>query len=141
MGRVWRQKKRKYRCVTSRKHRKKWWNQMTKKERQQLREAKGEIKKLDRVADRYAEIALGIKPRNDIGYSTKSIMKKKADIKDKDNNHNNNNHNNKSKVKSFKARKLITKDWERIWCKFCKHPNPKNLMFCQLCDSNLVRFK
>mmetsp|Transcript_73949 Transcript_73949/g.66565 ORF Transcript_73949/g.66565 Transcript_73949/m.66565 type:complete len:138 (+) Transcript_73949:29-442(+) len=136
MGRVWRQKKRKYRCVTSRKHRKKWWNQMTKRERQQLREAKGETKKLDRVADRYAEIALGIKPKHEIGYSRKSIMKKKAAIEDNDD-----NHNRKSKVKSFKARKLITKDWERIWCEFCKHPNPKNLMFCQLCDSNLKPFK
>lgn len=105
---------------------------MTKRERQQLREAKGETKKLDRVADRYAEIALGIAPKNDIGYSRKSIMKKKADI---DNNEENGD--SKSKVKPLKVRKMITKDWERIWCKFCKHPNPKNLMFCQLCDSNL----
>eukprot|EP01084_Bolivina_argentea_P290896 499806_1 len=133
MGRVWKQKKRKYRCVTSRKHRKKWWNQMTKKERQQLREAKGETKKLDRVADRYAEIALGLNKKKSIGYSQKSIKKMMNDE--------NTNNNKNSKVKRFKARKLITKDWERVWCEFCKHPNPKNLLFCQLCDSNLIPFK
>ena len=137
MGRVWKHKKRKYRCVTSRKHRKKWWNQMTKKERQQLREAKGETKKLDRVADRYAEIALGIKPKNDIGYSQKSMKRKAKENIDNDND----NYNNKSRTKPFKARKIITKDWERVWCEFCKHPNPKNIMFCQLCDSNLNPFK
>ena len=53
--------KRKYRCVTSKRHRKKWWNGMTKKERQQAREAKGYISKLDKLADEYADIALGIK--------------------------------------------------------------------------------
>jgi len=115
---------------------------MTKKEREQLREAKGELKKMDRVADRYAEIALGLnnKKHNEIGYSQKSMKKKAAeqkhgdldDDKDKD---------GKPRVQKFKARKLVTKDWERVWCEFCQHPNPKDLMFCQLCDSNLVRFK
>ena len=55
---------------------------MTKKERQQLREAKGETKRLDKVANRYAEIALGIKPKADIGYSQKSINKKTKSILD-----------------------------------------------------------
>eukprot|EP01084_Bolivina_argentea_P084200 152347_1 len=130
MGRVWQHKKRKYRCVTSRKHRKKWWNQMTKKERQQLREAKGETKKLDRVADRYAEIALGIHKKKDIGYSEKS-MKRKADfINDKTS-------TDKPRTKGFKARKIVTKDWERVWCEFCKDPNPNRLMFCHFCECML----
>ena len=103
---------------------------MTKKERQQLREAKGQTKRLDKVADRYAAIALGIEQKNDIGYTQNSLRNKQNGDDDK-----------KSKVKPFKTRKNVTKDWERVWCEFCKHPNPKNLMFCQLCDSNLVAFK
>ena len=120
-------KKRKYRCVTSKRHRKKWWNGMTKRERQQLRDAKGQKRKIDRVAEKYAEIALGIARKSD--ESTKKQFGYKV-----------NNHN-KRKIKPFKTRETKTMAWERKWCQFCKHPNPKNLVFCQLCDSNLPNFK
>merc|ERR1711971_475703 len=118
---------------TSRKHRKKWWTQMTKKERQQLREAKGETKRMDKVADRYAAIALGIKPKAEIGYSQRGIKRKLAE--------NDDNASADKSDKKFKERPIVTKDWERVWCEFCKHPNPKSIMFCQLCDSNLQLFR
>ena len=38
---------------------------MTKRERQQLRDAKGHKRKIDRVAEKYAEIALGIARKSD----------------------------------------------------------------------------
>ena len=43
----------------------------------------------------------------------------------------------KTKPKDLKVKKIITQKWERKWCSLCKHPNPKTLLFCQLCDSNL----
>lgn len=104
---------------------------MTKREREQLRAMKGETKKLDRVADKYAEIALGLTQQKEVGYSEKSMKRKQDEIDGKE---------VRSK-RGFKANRTKTRDWERVWCEFCKHPNPKTLMFCQLCDSALNRFK
>lgn len=149
MGRVW--KRRKYRCVTKRKHRKSWWDHMTKRERQQLREAKGRVKKIDKVAEKYAQIALGLNTdsmigknskRKKIGYKNldKYIINQKHMMSNKDSKGEGmkSKYSMTKKVKRFRMRRIVTKDWERVWCEFCNHPNPKTLMFCQLCDSTLI---
>ncbi|ETO09369.1 hypothetical protein RFI_28008 [Reticulomyxa filosa] len=84
MGRVW--KRRKYRAVTGKKHRKTWWGRLTKKEKEQIREGKEKQKKLNTVADRYAELALGIRKENKntkvkIGYDLKRLKQAEEKMK------------------------------------------------------------